>query len=376
MDLRILLAPDKFKGTLDAASVAEAMALGARDALGDADVRVHPLADGGEGSLECIAAAGRGSFTSVPAEDTFGNPVTARVFDDGDTAMVAAHETQLLAGRPTPAASLRASSRGLGTAMVGARRAFPDRAIVVWVGGTASTDGGAGAAQAAGWRLLDARGRDVGPGGAALRALARIVPPDEPFAARVVAACDVVNPLLGERGAASVFSAQKGAGPPEMQVLEDGLQRLAECIRTDLGADVASLPYGGAGGGIGAGLAAFFDAGLEDGFARIAQETRLPAAIEWADVVLTGEGRVDAGSLGGKVPTNVARLCKHAGTPCLVVAGEVALPAALLPATDALGAAAVVSVVDRCGRERSFGAPAACVRAVTAELVRERLAPG
>jgi glycerate kinase len=246
----------------------------------------------------------------------------------------------------------------------------------VWVGGTASTDGGAGAAQAAGWRLLDGRGRDIPPGGAALRGLARIEPPDDAFDVPVTAACDVVNPLLGDRGAASVFSAQKGAGPSEMRVLDDGLARLAECIRTDLGADVASLPYGGAGGGIGAGLAAFFAADLEDGFARIASETRLAGAIEWADAVLTGEGRVDAGSLGGKVSTNVARLCKHALTPCLVVTGEIALPAALLPAEDALEASAVVSVVDRCGRERSFGAPAACIRAVTAELVRERLAPG
>lgn len=375
MDLRILLAPDKFKGTLDAASVAKAMALGARNALPSAEVRSHPLADGGEGSLDCIASSGRGSFTTVPAEDAFGVPVDARVFDDGDVVMVATHETQMLAARPTPVLSLRASSRGLGAALVGARRSFPGWEVVVWVGGTASTDGGAGAAQAAGWRLLDARGRDLPPGGAALRSLARIEPPDEPFGARVVAACDVVNPMLGDRGAAHVFSAQKGAGPSEMQVLADGLERLAERIRIDLGADVASLPYGGAGGGIGAGLAAFFDATLEDGFVRMARETRLQESIDWADAVLTGEGRVDAGSLGGKVSTNVARLCEHAGKPCLVVTGEVALPAALLPAEDALGASAVVSIVDRCGRERSFRDAAGCVTAVTAELVRARLAP-
>lgn len=376
MDLRILLAPDKFKGTLDAPAVAEAMALGVRDSMPTADVRAHPLADGGEGSLDCVAAARRGSFTTVAAEDSAGVPVEARVFDDGSTSMIAAHETQLLASRPTPASSLRASSRGLGGALVGARRAFPGRGILVWVGGTASTDGGAGAAQAAGWRLVDARGRDLGPGGAELRKLARVVPPDVPFGARVTAACDVVNPLVGERGAARVFSAQKGARLEEMQVLEDGLAQLASCLRTDLGVDVSTLPYGGAGGGIGAGLAAFFDADLEDGFARIARETRLQEAIDWADAVLTGEGRVDAGSLGGKVATNVARLCKHAGKPCLVVTGEVALPAALLPAEEAVGAAAVVAVVDRCGRERSFRDTPGCVRAVTAELVREHVAPG
>ncbi|HYP24025.1 MAG TPA: glycerate kinase [Actinomycetota bacterium] len=373
--MRILLAPDKFKTTLDATSVAEAMALGVRDTFPDADVRVHPLADGGEGSLDCVAAAGTGSFVTVPAEDSVGAPVTARAFEDGSTVMVAAHETQLLAARPTPAVALRASSRGLGVVMLAALAAFPGRAVVVWVGGTASTDGGAGAAQAAGWRLLDARGRDVGPGGAELRRLDRVVPPEEPFGARVTGACDVVNTLLGDRGAARVFSAQKGARPADMQLLEDGLERLADCIRTDLGIDVASLPYGGAGGGIGAGLTAFFGADLEDGFMRIANETRLDAALAWADAVVTGEGRVDAGSLGGKVTSNVARLCKHAGKRCLVVTGEVALPAALESAEEMIGADAVVSTVDRCGRERSFRDPAACVRAVTAELVRERIAP-
>ena len=373
--MRILLAPDKFKGTLDAASVAEAMALGVNDAFPAAEARLHPLADGGEGSLECVAATRSGSFTPVPAEDAFGGPVEARLFDDGSAAMIAVHDTQRLAARPTPAASLRASSRGLGVALVGARDAFPDREIVVWVGGTASTDGGAGAAQAAGWRLLDAGGRNLRPGGAELRKLARIVPPDEPFGARVSGACDVVNPLAGERGAARVFATQKGARLPEMDVLENGLQRLVSCIETDLGLDVTSLPYGGAGGGIGAGLVTFFGAELEDGFARIARDTRLPDAIEWADVVVTGEGRVDAGSLGGKVSTNVARLCKHAGKRCLVVTGEVALPAALLPAEDALGAAAVASIVDRCGRERSFREAAACVRAVTGGLLSESAAP-
>lgn len=375
MDLRILLAPDKFKGTLDAASVAEAMALGARDAFPQAQVRTQPLADGGEGSLDCVAAARSGSITTVVAEDAYGSPVEVRVFGDASVAMVAVHETQRLAPRPTPAASLRASSRGTGVALAEVRRLFPEREVVVWVGGTASTDGGAGAAQAAGWRLLDARGRDVGRGGAALRALARIEPPPERVTARVVAACDVVNPLLGDRGAARVFASQKGARPSEMQVLEDGLATLAACIQADLGIDVAGLQYGGAGGGLGAGLAAFFGAELDDGFARIARETRLEEAIEWADAVVTGEGRVDAGSLGGKVSNNVAGLCADAGTACLVVAGEIALPATLLPAERALGASSVVSIVDRCGRERSFGEAAACVRAVTAQVLRERLAP-
>ncbi|HYO61423.1 MAG TPA: glycerate kinase, partial [Actinomycetota bacterium] len=232
-----------------------------------------------------------------------------------------------------------------------------------------------GAAQAAGWRLLDARGRDLAPGGASLRSLARIEPPPEPWSARVAAACDVSNPLLGQRGAARAFAPQKGAGPGEVGVLEDGLAVLAERISADVGIDVSSIAHGGAGGGLGAGLAAFFGARLEPGFDRMERVTALERRIGWADAVLTGEGRVDETSLDGKVTGAVARLCAGAATPCLVVAGDVALPAPLLPAERALGVSAAVSLVDRRGRKESFGETAACARSVTADLVRERLAP-
>jgi glycerate 2-kinase len=376
VDLRILLAPDKFKGTLDATAVAGAMALGARDAIPGAEISTRPLADGGEGSLDCVAASTRGSFTTIAAEDAFGEPVAARVFDDGAVAMVAAHETQRLPARPTAPASLRASSRGTGAALIAAARLSPGRDVVVWVGGTASTDGGAGAAQSAGWRLLDARGRDLAPGGASLRSLARIEPAASPFEAWVAAACDVANPLLGERGAARTFAPQKGAGPAEVRVLEEGLAVLAERIRIDLGIDVAALPHAGAGGGLGAGLLAFFGARLEKGFDRMAQATGLRSLVDRADVVVTGEGRVDAGTLEGKVTFEVARRCADAGKPCLVIAGDVALPASLLPAERALGAAGVTSLVDRRGRKASFESAAASVRSVTAEVLRERFAPG
>lgn len=373
MDLRILLAPDKFKGTLDSASAAQAMAAGARDAFPAAEVWTQPLADGGEGSLDCIAASARAVFASVGAEDAFGAPVGARVLAGDRTAMIAMHETQLLPARPTPAAALRASSRGTGIALAAAARARPGDEIVVWVGGTASTDGGAGAAQANGWRLLDARGRDLGPGGGALRALARIEPPPEPFPAPVTGACDVANALLGEGGAAAVFAPQKGAGAAEVRVLEDGLSRLAERLRRDAGIDVSHLPFGGAGGGMGAGLAAFFGARLERAFDRIASETSLRDKIAAADAVVTGEGRVDEGTLGGKVVDRVARLCKATDTPCLVVAGEVALPATLLPAERTLGVTGAATLVDACGRGDAFGAAPACLRKTTATLLARHL---
>jgi glycerate kinase len=368
VDLRILLAPDKFKATLDAPSVAAAMARGIRHALPSAETRLHPLADGGEGSLDCIASSAGGRFSAIAAEDAFGAPVHARLLDSGERVMIAMHETARLPARPTPAGALRATSRGTGRALVEARRLFPGREIVVWVGGSASTDGGAGAAQAAGWRLLDARGRHLGPGGAALRGLRRIEPPDEPFAASVAGACDVDSPLLGANGAAAAFSPQKGAGADEVRILEDGLATLAERFRADLGIDVAGAPHGGAGGGMGAGLVAFFRAALGSGFDRVAAETRLYDAIDGSDLVVTGEGRVDAATLRGKVTGNVARICSSRGTPCVVVAGDVGLPVDR-SAQEMLGVAAVVSLVDVCGRRAAFADPEECVRTATARVV-------
>ncbi|MDQ3958482.1 MAG: glycerate kinase, partial [Actinomycetota bacterium] len=148
--MRILLAPDKLKGTLSARHVAAAMASGARDVVRDAEVREHPMADGGEGSLDCLAAATGAALRRVAAEDAFGNPASARVLETDDSVIVEMSETAALPARPTPSSSLRASSRGTGMAMLGALSLAPGKRLVVCVGGTACTDGGAGAAQAAG----------------------------------------------------------------------------------------------------------------------------------------------------------------------------------------------------------------------------------
>ena len=369
MDLRILLAPDKFKGTLDAPSVAEAMAAGARVAAPGAEVRLRPLADGGEGTLDCIAAASQGTFTGVPAEDAFGAVVVARALDDGTSVLLAMHETARLPARPTAPGALRASSRGTGLAVRRALDSFPGREVVVFVGGSVSTDGGAGAAQAAGWRLLDAAGRDLGPGGGALRGLRRIVPPADPGTASVVAACDVDAPLLGPNGTAVVFAPQKGAGPSEVRVLKEGLGVLAERIEADLAIDVSSVAGGGAGGGMGAGLLAFFGASLVSAFDLVATATSFAEDVAWADLVVTGEGRVDESTLGGKVVARVAKACAAAGKRCAVVAGEVRLRAEALPPHETLGVAAVEDLVAAYGRERAFSDPARCVRDATTGLV-------
>ena len=376
MDLRILLAPDKFKGTLDAFSVASAMAAGVDDVVPGAEVRTHPLADGGEGTIDCVAASVPGEIFVVDAEDAFGTPVRCRALGHGDRVMIAMHETARLPARPHPSSALRATSRGTGIALVEVLRRFPEREAVVFVGGSASTDGGAGAAQAAGWRLLDAAGRDLPPGGGALRALHRIEPPETQARASILAACDVDAPLLGPSGAAAVFARQKGAGDAEVKVLEEGLEVLGERLRTDAGYDVARLPGAGAGGGMGAGLAAFFGARLVPAFDLVAAVTELAHDVGWADVVLTGEGRVDEGTLAGKVVARVAATAAEHRTRCGVVAGEVRLRAEQLPAHETLGVAAVRELVAECGRSRSFAAPADCVRIATAALLTDLLGVG
>jgi glycerate kinase len=376
VDLRILLAPDKFKGTLDAPSVAIAMADGVLDVVPGAEVRRHPLADGGEGTIDCVAASAPGEISVVDAEDAFGAAAGCRVLDHGDRVLIAMHETARLPARPHPSSALRASSRGTGLALVEVLRRFPDREVVVFVGGSASTDGGAGAAQAAGWRLLDAAGRDLRPGGGALRALRGIEPPQTPAAARILAACDVDAPLLGPSGAAAVFARQKGAGDAEVKVLQEGLEVLAERLRSDAGADVARLPGAGAGGGMGAGLAAFFGARLVPGFDLVAAVTGLASDVGWADVVLTGEGRVDEGTLAGKVVNRVAATAAEHRTRCGVVAGEVRLRAEDLPAHETLGVAAIRELVAECGRPRSFADPAECVRTATRALMSGLLEGG
>ena len=208
---------------------------------------------------------------------------------------------------------------GLGELVAAALRQG-ERKILIGVGGSASTDGATGAARAVGWRFLDADGVELDLGGGSLRHLARIdasgVDPAV-RAASFVAACDVDNPLIGEQGAARWFAPQKGASTDEIAILEEGLSVLAERIRSDLGIEVVDEPGAGAGGGTGAGLIAFFGATLGRGFDVVSEAAGLEREIEQADLVLTGEGRLDDQSLGGKTPVGVAAHRQGAGRQVL-----------------------------------------------------------
>ena len=372
--MHVLVAPDKFKGSLDASQAARAMALGVKRALPRGEARTLLVADGGEGTVEALLQALPGRRQRVVAPGPLSEPVEAgfALLDDGRALveMAAASGLSLVAeGRRD---ALRASSAGTGRLVAAALDAGARR-LIVGVGGSASTDGGTGAARELGWRFLDARGRELEPGGAALARLARIDAEGVDArlrTARVVGACDVGNGLLGPRGAARWFAPQKGATAEEVERLEEGLTLLAERIAGDLGVEVASMRGAGAGGGMGAGLVAFFGATLRPGFRLVAEEVGLARHLEGARLALTGEGRLDRQSLSGKVPAGVARAAKAQGVACLAVAGTVDLPAAML---HRHGFAAVASLVEEVGGVRARAEPAAALAEVTERLMRATL---
>lgn len=369
--MRVIVAPDKLKGSASALVVAQAIADGVRDALEDADVAILPLADGGEGTMQVLADAREGVVERHEVTDPIGRPVNASYarLVDGSVVVEAAAASGLHLLEPRERDAGGASSFGTGELVLAALRGHEPRRMVIGVGGTASTDGGTGAARAAGWSFLDTRGRALAPGGAALIRLARIVPPSEARLPRdlpVVAACDVSVPLLGPRGAALVFAAQKGASPAEVARLEEGLENLAGRIAEDLGVDVAGVDRGGAGGGLGAGLAAFFGAELVSGFDLVADEVGLIDALAGADVVITGEGRVDDQSLAGKCTGGVARLCADQGVTCVVLAGEVALSPA---ARERAGFHLAVGLTDHVARAEALARPADLLRRMTRDMI-------
>lgn len=327
--MRVVIAPDKFRGTLSAPEAASAMAAGWRRVDLRAWIDELPVADGGEGTLEALAGALNAEIHRARVTGPVGDPVTA-AYAVAATAhgLVGIVEMAQASGlrrvseaRRDP---LRATTRGTGELLLEALAWAPSR-LVVAVGGSATTDGGAGMAQALGVRLLDERGRDLRPGGGALRELARIDATELHRPLRsvdVVVAADVDSPLLGPDGAARAFGPQKGAGPDAVALLEEGLGHLAAVIHRDLGLDVRDVRGGAAAGGLGAGLVAFLGARVRPGFEVVAEAVDLPRRLEVADVVITGEGRYDRASERGKAPAGVLRMAREAGCRSVLIAGS------------------------------------------------------
>ncbi|MBC7289821.1 MAG: glycerate kinase [Actinotalea sp.] len=326
----VLLAPDKFKGCLTAAGVAAALAAGMREVAPEVRIRTVPVADGGDGTVAALVARGWG-LLEVPVTGPDGRRVVARVARRGSRAVVESAATSgldLLAG--TGLRPLTAGSRGVGEAITAALEAGA-REVVVGVGGTACTDGGAGMLAALGARLLDARGRPVPDGGAGLVDLASVdlAPARERLAgASLVVATDVDNPLLGPSGAAAVYGPQKGATADDVRVLERGLRRWADLVRGQPlegpHASTAShdAPGAGAGGGLGFGLLAGLGGTVRSGIDLVLELVGFVGDAARADLVVTGEGRLDEQTLRGKAVLGVLRAARDAGAaPVVAVCG-------------------------------------------------------
>lgn len=319
----MLIAPDKFRGTLTAIQAAAVMARGARALNESVETVEFPMADGGDGTLEVLCAhIHNADLHTRTVEGPLGETVEAGFLTIGGDAWVEMASCSGLVVSSTPLRPLNAGSMGTGVMMRRAVERAEVKRTIVGVGGSASTDGGTGAARAFGWRFLDRDGRDLPPGGGALVDVAHIEP-GEPSPTEVLGACDVDSPLLGPEGAASAFAAQKGATDQQIRQLEEGLSTLAEVIARDTGVLVEASPHGGAGGGMGAGLSTFFDARLLYGFDVVAESVRFDTALARCDLVVTGEGAYDLQSSRGKVVHRVAEAAAARGVPCVLVAGDI-----------------------------------------------------
>lgn len=325
--MKIVVAPNAFKGSLTASQAAAAIARGVREVMPDAEIVEVPVADGGDGTVEALVAAKHGEYRSVEVQGPLGDPVTARygLIDSGRTGVVEMAAASGLTLIPTERRDPRqASTYGFGQLLEAVRRDGVSE-IVAGIGGSATNDAGAGMAQALGYRLLDASGLDLERGGAALARLTRIDSSGFDrrwLSVKVNVACDVTNPLTGPRGASAVYGPQKGADPQAVRELDAALARFATVVERDLGKQVAEIPGAGAAGGLGAGLVAFLEAHLMPGAPLVVEAAGFDEKLAGADFVITGEGQVDEQTAYGKAPGEVAKRAKAAGVPVYLLAGS------------------------------------------------------
>jgi len=328
---KIVVATDGFKGTLSSREAGAAVAAGVRRVLDDVEVVVVPVADGGDDTAEALCRAHQGHWQTARVTGPLGDPVEARlaILPESNAAVIdmaaASGLARLTPGQYDP---LRASTFGTGELILAALDQGC-RLLQVGVGGSATVDGGCGAAQALGVRFITAAGRDLPArlGGGQLDRIAHIdLSARDPRIAecRITVLCDVTNPLCGPSGAARVFAPQKGATPQQVDILERNLGHLAEVIHNDLGIDLRSEPHCGAAGGLAAGLHALLSAKLVSGIDVVLDTVGLDEQLRGADLLVTGEGRLDAQSMMGKVVGVVAARAKTANVPVIAIAGSVA----------------------------------------------------
>jgi glycerate kinase len=324
--MNIVIAPDSFKECLSATQVANAISEGIKQAFPEAEISCIPIADGGEGTVNALVAATGGKLISAPTVDALNRPIQSffGVLGDGKTAvieMAAASGIELLA--PEERNPLITSTFGTGLLLKTAMEAgFTE--IILGIGGSATNDGGAGMAQAVGFRLLDGNGNPIGLGGGCLGELRRIDGSNaHPMLRKVKirVACDVQNPLLGPSGASRVFGPQKGATPEMVEILEKNMAHFAQILIQELELNLASIPGAGAAGGLGAGLMAFCKAKTTSGFDLVSKLTHLEEKIKKASIAFTGEGKIDRQTAFGKTISGVAKLGKKHQVPVIAFAG-------------------------------------------------------
>ncbi|EIX1533294.1 glycerate kinase [Cronobacter sakazakii] len=324
---KIVIAPDSFKESLSAMDVAKAIEAGFREIYPQAHYVCVPMADGGEGTVEAMVAATGGQIITTPVTAPLGNKVDGffGLLGDGETAVVEMAAASGLHLVPTAQRDPRiTTSYGTGELILAALERGV-KAIIIGIGGSATNDGGAGMMQALGARFLDGEGCELAPGGAALARLERLdLSALDPRLAQVsvTAACDVDNPLCGEKGASAVFGPQKGATPEMVSELDAALRRFGEQLEAATGKAIISAPGAGAAGGMGAALLGMLNAELRPGIEIVIESLGLAQAVRDADLVITGEGRLDSQSIHGKTPVGVARVAKQFQRPVVAIAGS------------------------------------------------------
>lgn len=326
--MKIVLAPDSYKGSLTAQKACEAMAVGIRKALPEAEIIQVPMADGGEGTVQSLVDATGGRIYTASVKNPLGKNITAKygVLGDKETAVIEMAEASglyLISSQERN--PLLTSTYGTGELIYNALEQGC-RKFILGIGGSATNDGGMGMAQALGVRFLDQNGQDLPPGGGSLGRLANI--DTSGLDKRIkessfIVACDVSNPLCGSNGASVIFGPQKGASPAMVSELDHNLAHYAVIAKRDLGIEVKDIPGAGAAGGLGAGMLVFLGAVLKSGVDIVIEAVKLDEKLKGAGLVFTGEGQCDFQTVNGKVPYGVARESKKKCIPCIVIAGTV-----------------------------------------------------
>jgi glycerate kinase len=325
--MKIIIAPDSYKGSLSAMEVALAIKKGIAKADPAIESVIVPMADGGEGTVQSMVDATNGRIINVSVNDPLSRIINSfyGILGDGSTAVI-----EMAAASGLPLLSVQ-ERNPLKTSTFGTGELIKDaldkgcRKIIIGLGGSATNDGGIGMAVALGARLLDAEGKEIGHGGGALARLHKIdiTSLDKRlYDCSIVAACDVDNPLCGEKGAAAVYGPQKGATPEMIEILDKNLRKFADIVKTQLGKDIINTPGSGAAGGLGAGVQVFLSAKLERGINIVTKITNLSDKVKGSDLVITGEGMIDFQTAFGKTPFGVAIVAKQYNIPVIAIAGS------------------------------------------------------